>query len=456
MGSVMRRSRVKSGFVWGSVLLLAGGVLVGCGGGGTTSYPGEVSGVVFDVDGYVVRGARVYFDGASSTAYSTTAGTYSLRNVPPKDTIIRAEVYKSGVRYYGQNLASVVENERAKNVNLTLVPDSQLATFRGSVRDSLGARLKGVRVFLRPAQPGTVLSSSYGITDSNGNVNVGGLMAGISYTVQVNGLGYNSSFDAVTLSVGNNAVRNYNLPDGVITNVPAPNLNGVTAYTSPPAVRSDGRLGLALESIKQRLQPQRANLRTRTTVRGNPIEVDLFWDEISNTALLGYGVYRGRSGSALRNVAFLRDPQAEFFADTDDSVIEDVTYSYAMTSLDTLYDGSEGESGLSTPFTVTPLGDLLLGNVTASTQPTIRWNALAGAQSYGVYLFSQYPGIGVPELSLESGITGTSYTYSGEPLTRGRTYYYVVYGERPVLQEGGGEFYTYSYSLSQVGQFIVP
>lgn len=435
---------------------MVGAALVGCGGGGgETEYPGEVSGVVFDADGYVVRGARVYTSASSAEAVSTTSGTYTLYSVPSEDVIIRAEVYKSNVRYYGQNLASVSSTDRAKNVNITLVPESQLATFRGQVRDSFGNRLRGIRVFVRPAAADTVLSSAIGITDSSGNFSIGGLMSGISYTVQMNGLGYNSDFDSIVLASGTNPSRTYNVPDGEIVNVPAPTLTGMTSFTSPPAIRSSVQEQNAIEALKARLRPQTAKTTTRTTVRGNPIEVDLFWDEISNTALLGYGIYRGRTDSALRNVGFLRDPQAVFFADNDDSLVEDVSYSYAISSLDTLWDGVEGESDPSTAWSVVPLSDLVLGNVTPNPNPTFRWSAVAGAQSYGIYIFSQYPGIGVEELAFKSGITGTEFTYNDSNLTSGRTYYFMVYAERSTAQSFDPATYSNAYSFSQVGQFVV-
>lgn len=438
------------------MLLALGAALVGCGGGGgETVYPGEVSGVVFDADGYVVRGARIYTTASKSEAVSTTSGTYTLYSVPAEDVLIRAEIYKSNVRYYGQNLASVSSTDRAKNVNITLVPESQLATFRGQVRDAFGNRMRGIRVFVRPAAANTVLSSAIGITDSSGNFSIGGLMSGVSYTVQMNGLGYNSDFDSIVLTTGTNPSRTYNVPDGEITNVPAPSLTGVTAFTSPPATRSTMQEQNAIEALKARFRPREAQATSRTTVRGNPIEVDLFWDEISSTALLGYGIYRGRTDSALRNVGFLRDPQAVFFADNDDAIVEDVSYSYAISSLDTLWDGVDGESDPSTPWSVVPLGDLILGSVTPNVNPTFRWSGVAGAQSYGVYIFSQYPGIGVEELAFKSGITDTQFTYNDTNLTSGRTYYYVVYAERSTQQTFDTTSFANAYSFSQVGQFVV-
>jgi hypothetical protein len=434
-----------------SVLLLAG-----CGGGGgDTDLRGEVSGVVFDQEGFVVRGARVFYDGKGNSdreTVTTTSGTYTLSDVPSEDIVVRAEITKDGVRYYGQNIASVVSSERAKNVNIAVYPETQLATLRGEVRDRDGFLLRGVRVFMRPnddpntTDDDTLLTSAVGITDDRGKFVIGGLLGGVSYRVQVNALGFNSDFEAIRLNVREDRFVNFTLPDGNTDTLRAPENLLATAYTSPPVVRSDARLGGAIEMMKQRLRPQRTKTVTRTTVRGNPIEVDLFWDDFTDTALLGFGIYRGQGNQVLRNVGFLRDPQAVFYADNDDALVEDIAYTYAITALDTLYDGDEGESELSNAATVRPLGDLLLGSVTASTQPTFRWTSVTGATRYSVFLFTEFPSFGVSEIytNYEHPVNANQFTYDGAPLTAGRTYYYIVVAER--------EDQT-AVSFSQVGQF---
>lgn len=452
-----RRSGVKS-----SLTLIAGLSLLlvaGCGGGGPgTDARGEVSGVVFDQEGFVVRGARVYYDGPGDSdreTMTTTAGTYSLSDIPALDVTIRAELTKNGVRYFGQNLASVVGGDRAKNVNIPLYPENQIATLRGQVRDRSGNLLRGIRVFLRPTddpsttEDDTLLTSAVGITDSSGTYTIGGLLGGQTYRVQVNGLEYNSDFDTITLDPRETRTVNFSVPDGQIVNVPAPSGVGITAYTAPMTVRSDARLGDAVEMIKQRLRPQRAKATTRNTVRGNPIEIDLFWNDIDNTALLGFGIYRGAGNNSLRNVGFLRDPQAVFFADNDDALVEDVSYTYGITSLDTLYDGDEGESQLSDTVTATPLGDLLLGSPTAAAQPTFRWTSVPRATRYSVFLFTEYPSIGVREVysNYANPVNGNQFTYDGPALTAGRTYYYFITAETADQT---------AVSISQVGQVTIP
>jgi hypothetical protein len=405
-----------------------------------------------------VRGARVFYDGTGNSdreTVTTTSGTYTLTDVPAQDIVVRAEILKNGVRYYGQNIASVVTGDRAKNVNIAVFPDNQLATLRGEVRDREGFLLRGVRVFLRPVDDpetpddDTLLTSAVGITNNDGEFRIGGLLGGLTYRVQVNALDYNSDFETITLDAREDRFVNFTVPDGTIVNVPAPeNLLG-TVYTAPLTVRSNDRLADTVEMMKYRLRPQRTRVVTRSTVRGNPIEADLFWDPIESTGLLGFGIYRGTGSQALRNVGFLRDPRAVFYADNDEALVENVSYTYGITSLDTLYDGDEGESSLSNTVTLNPLGDLLLGSVTSGTQPTFRWTTVPGATRYSVFLFTEYPSFGVTEIftNYENPVNGSEYAYNGTPLTSGRTYYYMVIAER--------EDQT-AVSLSQVGQFTVP
>lgn len=406
----------------------------------------------------MVRGARVYYatsGEADRATVTTTAGTYSLSDIPAQDVTIRAEITKNGVRYYGQNLASVVQGDRAKNVNIAVFPESQIATLRGQIRDRNGSLVRGIRVFLRPVDDpsttddDTLLTSAVGISDSGGTYQIGGLQGGRAYRVQVNGLEYNSDFDTITLNAQETRTVNFTVPDGQIVDVPRPTNLLATSFTSPMAVRSDARFGNALEMIKHRLRPQQTKTVTRSTVRGNAIEVDLFWDDIDNTALLGFGIYRGVGSGALRNVGFLRDPQAVFYADNDEALVEDVSYTYGITSLDTLYDGDEGESSLSNTVTVTPLGDLLLGSVTAAAQPTFRWTTVPGATRYSVFLFTEYPSIGVTEVytNYENPVNANQFTYNGPALTSGRTYYYLV------IAESGDQT---AVSISQVGQVTAP
>ncbi|AIE85244.1 carboxypeptidase-like regulatory domain-containing protein [Fimbriimonas ginsengisoli] len=442
--------------------ILAAGVMLllgGCGGSGGsgTNGRGEVSGVVFDEGGFVVRDAHVYFDASASdkrNTQSNSGGVYLLTDMPTRTVTIRAERTKDGVRYFGQNVAQINSGERTKDVNIAMFREDQLAAIEGEVRDRQGRLVRGVHLFLRPVANDTLLTSAVGITDGDGHFDIGALRSNLTYRIQANGLGYNSDFDSITLTAGEKRFLNIVLPDAQVTNVPKPAGLTVTAYTTPrdASNRSNVRQQGAMEAMKQILRPQRAKSVKRLTANGNPIEVDLFWpryeDTNTSTALLGFGVYRGIGNGALQNTDFLRDPQAGYFADLDNSLVELTTYSYAITALDTLFDGSNGESDFSNVVSVRPLGDLLLGTVNAGPQPTFHWTAAPGATGYFVYIFDEYPTLGVAERFVNgTAIAGTQFTYNGPALGSGRTFYYILVG-----QNSDGSAIT----ISPVGQFTVP
>jgi hypothetical protein len=186
---------------------------------------------------------------------------------------------------------------------------------------------------------------------------------------------------------------------------------------------------------------------SRLTTRGNPIEIDLLWDRVDHRGLLGYGVYRGPNSQGLRAIEFVRDPLAEIFADNDETLIEGRTYAYAITALNTRFDETnESESDFSNVAEAETLGDLEL--VPASGSPTLfRWRAALGAENYAVFIFDEYPRIGVTSRfnTFNNRTTGTSYEYNGPALLPGKRYYYIVVGF------ANDDF---SRSISRVGEFV--
>ena len=86
--------------------------------------------------------------------------------------------------------------------------------------------------------------------------------------------------------------------------------------------------------------------------------------------------------------------------------------------------------------------------MTASNLPTFNWQPAIGATSYALFLFDQYPDIGVQDIwdNANHHSVGTSFTYNGPALTGGKTYYFILVG----FDSAGDQ------SLSSVGQFAVP
>ena len=417
----MRRSTYL--FLGALALLVAG-----CGGtnGTNGTGQGDVAGVVFDTDGNVVRGARVFVDNPPREATSNSSGSYVLSGLPANDILIRADVTQDGITYVGQNLARVFGFDRAKNVNIVVTPQSQVARIHGTVTTSGGAPVSGARVF---AIGENNLTSSMDITDGNGDYTIGRLAAGVSYEVSAGSADFRSDGTVITLSPTED--RDLDFTTDLVTGtgtLPFPaNIDGV-AWTSPDDTTRSVDAASAYEAIKRIYDPkraQRASL-TRLTPSGDIVEVDLTWDRVFSDFLLGYGIYRA-NGTAGTLVAddFLRDPLAEFYADTDNALNEGATYSYAITSVNT----DRQESDFSDEITLHTLGHTTA--LSPSFDPLrFRWQLTSGAENYVVFLFDENPRVGVSPIWDNSATpaTGSSLLYSGPALNGGQTYYYVVLG----------------------------
>lgn len=457
----MRTSIVKRNlFILASCSL----VLAGCGGGDGGGHfyvaPGAASGIVTDQSGNVVRGAIVsYSANGQSPSVSTVTnsnGAYILSNLPPKVDLIQCQVVSNGVTYVGQNIVYLNSNAQTMSVNIGVYPSSQVASINGTVSDGLGHLIYGASIYAIPAS-GKALTSAYGITDNSGHYTIGGLLAGTAYKLQVNAQGYNSAFDTQTLNAGENRALSYSISAASSTTLQAPSGVNAVAYTAPAEATTQPKVKGAVEAIKNILNPRRkpnvtgtlkSKVKRMTSFGQNSaIEIDVTWTPITNTALLGYGLYQSTGSDPLTYIDFLSDPLGSLYEDMYGGLTSGTTYNYAVTTISTSSTATTGESALSNSATVTPLGPLALGSVAATTMPSFTWQPASGAATYVVYLFNKYPSIGVADIydNSASPTANTTLPYSGAPLTSGQTYYYIVVGQSS----------TGSQSISTVGQFTV-
>lgn len=410
-------------------------LLAGCGGSGTKLF-GEISGVIYDANGNVVRGARVFVEQPSRTeTLSNSSGAFILSNVPEGDVYIQAEITVNGARYIGQNVARVFGTERAKSINIGVYRSTQLAGVQGFVGDRFGNAIEGARVFAATANG---LSSAMAITDEDGFYVVGRLQAGVQYALNAGGRGYNADEDVVTLAANELLDFDFVLSEGTDPFLPAPQNLFAIAWTTP-FENTESRVALSgvKENLSRIIDKGRKSLIKKTarvpkmSSGGNNIEVDLGWDAVNSNALLGYGIYRGRTSTgALTAIDFLRDPYAVFFQDLDDDIVQNVNYYYEVTALNTQYpDTNNSESNPSNRYGVFTLGDLNLRSI-SQTPLTFRWQAAAGAQEYAVFLFDQYPSLGVDSIwdTFATPTAALQQAYTGANLQSGRTYYYLVLG----------------------------
>lgn len=416
-------------------------VLAGCGGGDHQNF-GSVAGVLFDAQGNIVRGATV-FSGHRQTT-STSSGSYILDNVPEGDQLIQAEISQDGNRYIGENVARVQANLRGSSVNISLYRDTLTGSIQGHVTDRQGNLLSGAKVL---AVAPNANSSAIAYSDEFGNYFMGSLEAGVTYQVQATGRTFDSDPTTFALSDGQTLTVNFQLNPETNPTFNAPtNLAAVTWTTPGNVTRSLGQ-GAAYEAIKRLYDKKRPAVATRDSSLGNPIEVDLTWTPIIDVSLLGYGIYRSVGmNNPDTNVTYYRDPLAGYYADSDSALQPNVTYGYDITALNTSYpDTSSSESAHSTKVAAFPLDDLVLNGVTSSPI-TFNWQPVLNADSYVVYVFSEYPGIGIAPVwsNQNNPTTSTSLVYGG-PAVFGHSYFYVVLGL-------GNS--TDSRTISQIDSFI--
>lgn len=441
------------------ILISAAAVAVfGCGGGGGTGGNGarnaEVAGVVIDLDGNAVRGARVWINEFGETD-SNSSGAYLLDGISDGDWRVRATVTQNGTTYEAETVVRVFEGERTKNINLVVIPESEQARVHGQVVDNQGFVVENAHVFAIPVyEPGVqetgVLSSVMELTNGNGQFSMDKLAGNIEYKITASGVGFNSDVEVVIVDPGESEEVLLALKNPTNPLLPAPTNLSAVSWTSPSEVTRSPQLMSAAENIKRLFDPRTPKQRvTRETINGNWIEIDLFWDQYpDNDSHIGFGVYRrfGNSGDFFA-LDFLRDPEAEIYEDADADLQEFETWSYIITALNTRYpDTSNSESDDSNIAAVETLGDLFL-NPVVQGPVRFRWQTGSGAEDFIVYLFDEYPSIDVGAIWDNSGapVGGTELTYGGPALQSGHRYYFVVLG----LANS-----DFSRTISEVGTFV--
>ncbi|MBX3119850.1 MAG: carboxypeptidase regulatory-like domain-containing protein [Fimbriimonadaceae bacterium] len=435
-------------FYLGSIAILILSVVVGCGGGGTGSqFKGEVSGVITDVNGSPVRGAKVFSNSRETT--SNSAGIYVLSGVPEGNHTIRAEVSRDGLKWVGQNVVAIFRGERSKSLNIALVRNDQTATLHGKVRDSSGHVVQGARVFAY----GNALSSAIAITDADGDYRIEKLASGVTYLLTASARTYDNDLGQATMSPGELKRFDFTVKDSTNPVMPAPENLVAVAWTSPKEITRDSEVNRTYEYIKRMIDPRRGNRPAsgRDTILGNNVEVDLYWDPLPGSYddnLLGFGIYRATtSGGVSTAVDFLRDPITIFYSDVSAELIEGRNYYYEITSLGTNFpDTFNSESNFSNRYGVHTLGDMVLRSPLFGPL-TFRWDACLDAEEYKVFLFDKYPSIGISSIwnTNSTPTAGLSQVYTGPSLQAGKTYYYIVLAEA-----NGGD----SKSLSAIGSFV--
>lgn len=420
---------------------LAGILMIGCG-GELSSDDASVSGRVVDSQGLPVRGARVFTIDSETTTSSN--GAYQLTGNRADFISVFAEIDKNGVTYRGRNVVRTVSAQQQQSVNITVAPIGQLAEMRGVVRDRVGRLVEGASVF---AFNDGNLSSARAVTEADGTYRLPGLIGGLLYTVTASAQGFANDTDDITLTAGNDFIANFTLGDAGFPILPRVTDLTARAWTSPAVTRSD-RFASAYENIKRIVDPSRKTAQTRSTFSGSPIEVQLDWTRLEGPDFLGYGIYRSQGTGAPQEYDFYREPLAGTYIDADVNLRENRVYRYGITALGTLFpEDVDSEGELSNVVQVETLGDLEINPVPLTGSIIFSWRGGSGAETYAVFLFDEFPGIGVESIwNTQTRLTSNlSFTYDGPALVNGRRYYYLVLG----LANSNT-----SRTLSTVGEFV--
>lgn len=441
-------THMKRNWIAFGILIAA---ILGCGGVGAGV--GSVAGLILDMNGNPVRGARVFVtDGTVRETNSNSSGSYRITGVSATDILIKAEYDDGSTLYQGENLARVFDQDQVNSHNIVLIPSNQIGSFQGHVQSSGGLRIQGARISAKPTN-GSQLGSVQALADDNGNFFLSGLAGGITYQVQASFPGFHSADVTRTASAGNTQTINYSLGPNGDPLLPAPaNLDAV-AWTSPLESTRGIEQQHTMDNIKQFIDPRyRKPLPNgRGTSTGSPVEVQLYWDRFDSLEILGYAIWRKRSNDPYQAAGFLRDPLAESYLDSDINLRDGINYSYVVSATNTNYpDTNNSLSDDSNAVTVTPLGDMNILNPTfGGGNVTFRWSAVPNAANYTIYVFDTYPGIMVSSYAnnFNNPATGTQWTYNLAPLTSGQLYYYLIMGSNSNDS---------ARTLSVIGSFTAP
>lgn len=455
--NVQRNMRFK-GILFASFIL----TLLACGGGGADVGVGSVSGLVLDLNGNPIRGARVFtVSGTPRETFTTTAGSFQLNGVDAVSLPLRAEITQNGVEYAGENTAQVFRGENAQSINIVMARSNLLTSLAGTVVSSGGFRIQGGIVVAKPVGA-RVDTSTQTITDREGRYHLKGLVAGQQYEVMAKFPGFRADDVLIIPQAGIQGQRNFTLQNSAQNpNIPFPQGLFVVAYTSPGEITRDVKQQQALMAVKKMLNPKYRSgpANSRTTALGNPVEMQLYWNLLDSQDVLGYGIERRRSVDSFREIDFLEDPLATGYLDSDSSLRPDLNYSYRIYRGDSNYSVNNPTGS---DYSDVAVGNALsdLTNVQVSTlnnQVQFSWNLVNGAEYYTTYIFTDYPGIGVDDFAnnFQNPSTGNSFNYTASglrPLVRGQRYYYLIVGAADYNNDNNDDAYT----LSSIGTFIAP
>ena len=429
----------------------------------------DVTGKITDANGNGVPGATIIPDTGGAAVISLGQGGYRLNGLSGNTVHrITASVQNGGTQYTGSTEVLTQGGFLVSNANILLSPTGRQATVSGTVRNAARIALAGVRVFLTvpngsASQVGQY-SSLVAFSDGSGVYTIPNVPSdkptgggGIIIAASTPGL-QNQSFALATLQPGGSYGQDFALNPSTGVAVGAPALAYVTASTEPTnsqggrAVQahvSGSGPASVYDQLRRRLSPFYARTADRTAATSRrlsahaigdyAIETDVAFDNPAQTSsVVGNTVYR-TTGTTLPIESqgdaydFLQDPLANYYTDVTFSTNQSTTvggtqYNFALSATNT----DSQETGLSSILSITPLGTLTLSTPTPGQtfvgSATINWTPTTGAVRYVVFIYNQYPTIGLSPTLVSATLPAGTATYTTPTLNGGLDYYAVVVG----------------------------
>jgi hypothetical protein len=487
----------------------------GSGSGGVT-LNASLIGKVTDTQGNGVAGATVVPDTGGVVATTLAQGGYRIDNITGNIIHkITAAVQQGGTSYSGSTQVFTESNALVSNANIMLSPTGKQVSINGTVRDSSGNAVAAARVFLvlpnstaNNASTGNY-SSLIAFTDGNGAYTLTNVPSDLPSTtpaaISASASGFaNSTATLSAFQAGGIYRQDFTLGAAPTQNtVGAPTIVAVTTATEPTDAQSGRLLARAAagapasvpasvyDQLRRLLSPAYARTAGRTPATGHrrvahalgdyAIETDLdFTNPVQTGSILGYNVYRiaGTTAPAQDKANyydFLEDALANYYADLTFSTFQSTTvasvpYTFALSATNTTSDSTSPsgvETALSPALTITPLSLLTLNvpqpGQTYTNPATISWIPVTGAQRYYVFIYSQYPGVGINPIfsspsSVANAIPATASTYKLTTLPPGLDYYAIVVGAADQNETPNGPATTISnaaLTFSQITRFRV-
>lgn len=431
-------------------MMLATAIAVaGCGGGGNSDNGDNISdntilGKIVDTNGFGVPGANVnaFVTGSTplggSQANTITDGGYRIGSLFPGVYTVTANTSLNGVNYTGSTQAVVTAHSIISNAVIELAPTNAQGVIQGTVTDTHGHNLSGVRVLatvsVTPAQGSTETSDLLAVTDHNGVYRFPNVpTATVPYTLTATAVGFvNASTTVTSLSNGQTLTRNFQIADSIDASVPTPTNVLVASLTQPSSVLSPNALTAnaatsgatsIYDTIRKAMSPKYAQLSANGHVASHStklkphlggfgsyaVEADVFFSESNIVSVSGYRIYQSVDPAVPQPYDFLQDPQASLYIDLDPGYNANTQYDFQVSAINT----DNRESGLSAVSFFDPLDlEVVTSPVQGQTfhgSVGVSWQAIQGATHYGVFIYNKYPSINATPVVQATSLTTTNY-----------------------------------------------